>query len=122
MLLKFRLILSWGKLAWLLYAISEKQPIGGITMRKLVAILVSIMFVLSVTGLCFAADEKAAPAKDAAVKADDKAVKADDKAADKKVEKKKAPKKAKKAAKKEKKEVKKEAPAEEAAPAAADKK
>ncbi len=62
-------------------------------MKKVIAILVSILFVLSVTGLCFA---QAAPA----AKAGDKVVKADDKAKDKKIDKKaKKVKKAKKAKK-----------------------
>lgn len=72
-------------------------------MKKIVAILVSIMFVLSVTGLCFAApaDKAEAPAKDQAVKADDQ-TKADDKApVDKKAKKAKKSKKAKKEALKE---------------------
>ena len=88
-------------------------------MKKLVAILVAVLFVVSVTGLCFAADKAAAPAKadeKAAVKADDKAVKADDKAAAK--DEKKVEKKAKKAKKAKKEEAKKE----EAAPAPAEKK
>ena len=71
-------------------------------MKKVIAILVSILFVLSVTGLCFA---QAAPV----AKAGDKVVKADDKAKDKKIDKKaKKVKKAKKADKKaEKKDDKK---------------
>ena len=95
------------------------------TMKKLVAILVSVLFIVSVTGLCFAA-EKAAPAAAAPVKADDKAaVKADDKAvkADDKAPVEKAEKKCKKAKKHHKKAAKKaEVKKEEAAPAPVDKK
>jgi len=80
-------------------------------MKKVVAIIVSILFVLSVTGLCFAQATPAAPA-DKAVKADDKAKAADkkvDKKADKKADKKDKKKKAAKKAKKEKKVEKEEA-------------
>lgn len=86
---------------------------GGDTMKKVVAILVSILFVLSMTGLCFAQAAPAAPADKAKV-ADKNA---DDKKADKKkADKKKAPKKAK--AKK----APKKADEKPAAPAPADKK
>lgn len=71
---------------------------GGELMKKLVAIVVSILFALSMTGLCFAqADKMVAPKDDKMMKSDDKA-KAGDQMTDKK-----AAKKAKKA-KKEKKE------------------
>ncbi|HRR41636.1 MAG TPA: hypothetical protein P5244_10435, partial [Syntrophales bacterium] len=66
-------------------------------MKKVLAIIVSILFVLSVTGLCFAQAGAPAPAKDTKAvekKADDK--KADDKKADKKVKKEKKAKKVKK--------------------------
>lgn len=78
-------------------------------MKKIVAILVSILFVLSVTGLCFAQAAPPAKAGDKAVKADDKAKdkKADKK--DKKVKKVKKVKKAKKAKKADKKDDKKPA-------------
>jgi len=77
-------------------------------MKKIVAILVAVLFALSVTGLCFAQADKAAPAAPAVKAADDKAKAADDKAvkADKKA--KKADKKAKKA-KKDAKKAKKDA-------------
>jgi outer membrane biosynthesis protein TonB len=86
---------------------------GGDTMKKLISIIVSILFVLSVTGLCFAADpavKAAEPEKKVEKKAADekKAPVADEKKVEKKVEK-----KAKKAKK-----VKEEKKAEEAAPAA----
>ena len=81
-------------------------------MKKLIAILVAVLFAVSVTGLCFAQAEKATPAVPA--KADDKAVKADDKKMDKKkADKKDAKKKAdkkdakKKAAKKDAKKAEK---------------
>ena len=81
-------------------------------MKKLIAILVAVMFAVSMTGLCFAQAEKATPAVPA--KADDKAVKADDKKVDKKKDakkdaKKKADKKdaKKKAAKKDAKKAEK---------------
>lgn len=51
-------------------------------MKKLIALLVAVLFAVSMTGLCFAQAEKATPAVPA--KADDKAVKADDKKVDKK--------------------------------------
>jgi len=72
-------------------------------MKKVLAVIVSVLFVLSVTGMCFAqaaapaakpADTKAAPAVDDKAKADK--AKADKKAADKKA------KKAKRAEKSEK--------------------
>ena len=73
-------------------------------MKKLVAVVVSILFALSMTGLCFAqADKMAAPKGDQMMKSDDKA-KADDQAdkkVDKKMKKAKKVKKAKKAKKDE---------------------
>jgi len=60
-------------------------------MKKLIAILVAVMFAVSMTGLCFAQAEKATPA--APAKADDKAMKADDKKVDKKKDAKKDAKK-----------------------------
>ncbi len=74
-------------------------------MKKVVAIIVSILFVLSVTGLCFAQAAPAGPDK----KVEDKAK--PEKKAEKKADKKKVEKKAKKAkkAKAEKKDEKKEA-------------
>ena len=60
-------------------------------MKKLIALLVAVLFAVSMTGLCFAQAEKATPAVPA--KADDKAVKADDKKVDKKKDAKKDAKK-----------------------------
>jgi len=72
--------------------------------KKVLAIIVSILFVLSVTGLCFAQAGAPAPAKDTKAvekKADDKKV--DDKKVDKKDKKEKKAKKSTKKVKKEKK-------------------
>jgi len=80
--------------------------------KKVLAIIVSILFVLSVTGLCFAQASAPDPAKDTKV--------VEKKADDKKVDKKdKKEKKAKKSTKKVKKEKKDKEMKEEAAPPAA---
>ena len=71
-------------------------------MKKLMSIIVSILFALSLTGLCFAQDKPAAPAPE----------KKTEEKAEKKAEKKKV-----KKAKKAKKEKKAEKKAEEPAPA-----
>lgn len=71
---------------------------GDNTMKKLMSIIVSILFALSLTGLCFAQDKPAAPA-------------APEEKAEKKVEKKKVKKH------KKHKKAKKEKKTEEAAPA-----
>lgn len=61
---------------------------GGDFMKKVVAIIVSVLFVLSVAGLSFAADEKKAAPAAAPAKADEKAAPAKKEAAPAKEEKK----------------------------------
>jgi outer membrane biosynthesis protein TonB len=80
---------------------------GGDTVKKLMSIIVSILFAFSLTGLCYAQDKPVAPAPEK--KAEEKA--------EKKCEKKKV--KKEKKAKKAKKEKKAEKKAEEPAPAPA---
>lgn len=82
----------------------QHQMKGGDTMKKLMSIIVSILFAFSLTGLCFAQDKPAAPAPE----------KKTEEKAEKKIEKKKV-KKAQKA-RKTKKAKKEEKKAEEPAP------